>query len=233
MAAFSYKSGANGLVVSSFTSTSVTYPTGAGAPAVGDPLFLVLQGRTGGAALSWAAPAGWTEIGSRVEGLDVSTGLPNVVQVFWKVHDAGTSVSVAAPLTGSGSPREFQAVLLIYSGNGTAALVGTPADEVSEVVSSFQPSSFDPGQTSTVISIISFCGAARGSTFSYSTANGFSNRRLLNGTFPAGIWGDEDVVGAGSVSMPVVTPNGSFRFLAKTFALDRQLSGWSVGQIKY
>ena len=232
MAAFSYKSSANGPVVSSFTSTSVTYPTSAGAPAVGDPLFLVLQGRTGGAALSWAAPAGWTEIGTRVEGLDGSSR-NNVVQVFWKVHDAGTSVSVAAPLTGSGSPREFQAQLVVYSGSGAAALVGTPADEVSAVLSSFQPSSFDPGQTSTVISIISLCGAAGGSTPGYSTANGFSVRRTLNSTFPAGIWGDEDVVGAGSVSMPVVTPGGSFRFLAKTFALDRQLSGWSVGQIKY
>jgi hypothetical protein len=218
---------------------TVNYPTGSGGMVVGDQMFLMLQG-TGrgfnpGAALSWSAPSGWTEIGSRL--VKPFSTVSQVIQLFAKVYESGSSVVVPAPTTGSGA-FEMQATVVVYRGTGVPVIVGTPVDEVTTApVSSFQPTAFNATRSSTVISLIHVLGPVTGTNLVYSTANGFTRRLLANTNQPVGAWGDRDVSSSGSVTMPVVS-GASYDYMAKTFALDLEVqppgsSGWSVGQIKY
>lgn len=225
MPAFAYKSARSSATTTTLLSLTANYPAGTDAPAVGDPLFLVCSGNTSGTAFTWTPPSGWTEIGAAVRANDGS-GNKNAVQVFWKVHDTGTSATVTTTTFGTFG---WQVSVIGYTGSGTPTLVGTAADEVGASSTTFQPAAYTAAAAATVISLIAKVGS--GGTLTYTTANGFT-RQVVNISTPQWAWGDQ-VVSAGSVTMPYISTGLSTPWLSKTFALKAQSSGWSVGQIKY
>ncbi len=225
MAAFSYASVGSESSTSSLLSLTANYPGGSDAPVVGDPLFLVCKGNTTGTAFTWTPPAGWTQIGVAVRAVS-SGSINNALQVFWKVHDSGTSATVTTTTFGTFA---WGAQVVRYTGAGTPTLVGTVADEAGASSSTFQPAAYTAAATARVVSFVAQAGA--GGTLNYTTANGFT-RRFGDVRTPASAWGDKDV-SAGSVTMPYFSTGTSTPWLSKTFALNSQASGWSVGQIKY
>jgi hypothetical protein len=226
VAAFGFKSSANTAANTTTLSLSVPYPSGGSAPAVGDPVFLVLRGLTTGTAFTWSPPAGWTEVGAAVRAVDGS-GSNNAIQVFWKVYDSGTTVSVTTTTFGT---FQHLGATVVYTGTGTPTLVGTVADQSAAASSTFQPTAYTAAGAATVVNLTS--GAGVGGTLNYSTSNGFTKQAAFTTNAPVAAWGDQDV-SAGSVTMPSFSSGVSIPWMSKTFALDRQLSGWSVGTIKY
>ncbi len=224
MAAFSFAAAGSSTTTSSLLSLTPLYPGGSSAPTVGDPLFLVCSGNTSGTAFTWTPPGGWTQIGAAVRGVSAG-GSNNALQVFWKVHDSGTSATVTTTTFGTFT---WTARVVRYTGTGKAALIGTVADEAGASSATFQPAAYTAAATATVISFVAKVGTA--GTLNYTTANGFT-RHFGETNTPQSAWGDQDV-SAGSVTMPYFSAS-STPWLSKTFALNSQASGWSVGQIKY
>ena len=227
MASFSYKQSANTSATSTLLSLNAPYPTGSSAPVAGEPVFLVLRGYTSGPAFTWTPPAGWTEVGAAVRATDGS-GFKNAVQVFWKVYDSGSTVTVTTTTSGT---FQWVAATVVYTGTGKPTLVGTVADQVGASSATFQPTAYTAASAATVVSLVA--GAGGGGTLLYATANGFTKRTGFTTSTPVAAWGDQDV-SAGSVTMPSFSAGTSIPWLSKTFALGRQgAAGWSVGQIKY
>jgi hypothetical protein len=227
VAAFSYKGTQESAPNSTTLSQVLNLPTGSTSPAVGDPMFLVCRGNTSGTAFTWTPPSGWTEIGSVVRATATS-GSKNALQVFWKTYDTGTSLTVTTTTFGTFS---WQIGVFVFTGTGTAKLVGTPVDETATASTTFQPAAYTAESAATILSVIAQAGV--GGTGSYTTANGFTSRGMSAFTTPRTTIGDQDV-GAGSVTMPSQTSGFSQPWLSKTFALNAQSNtGWSVGQIKY
>lgn len=224
MAAFSYKGAGGEASTTSLLSRSPSYPAGSVAPAVGEPLFMVCRGNTTGPAFTWTPPSDWTEVGAAVRATD-GAGYKNAIQVFWKIHDTGSSVTVTTTTSGTFG---WGVTILGYTGTGTPALVGSAADEASAASTTFQPADYTAAADATVVSLVAYAGA--GGTISYDTANGFT-RQTVGTSAPAWAWGDQDV-SAGTITMPSFS-GSSLPRLSKTFALARQQSGWSVGRIKY
>ena len=157
---------------------------------------------------------------------DVS-GSKNAIQVFWKVYDSGTTVSVTTTTFGT---FQHLGATVVYTGTGTPTLVGTVADQSAATSSTFQPTAYTAAGAATVVNLTS--GAGVGGNLNYATANGFTERYDFTTSTPVAVWGDQDV-SAGSVTMPSFFSGTSIPWMSKTFGLKSQNTGWSVGQIKY
>lgn len=155
------------------------------------------------------------------------SGRNNAIQVFWKVYDSGTTVSVTTTTSGT-----FQHIggTIVYTGTGTPTLVGTVADESAAASTTFQPTAYTAAAAATVVNVTS--GAGVGGTLNYATANGFTKQAGFTTSAPVAAWGDQEV-SAGSVAMPSFSSGTSIPWMSKTFGLKSQNTGWSVGQIKY
>ena len=208
-------------------STSLT-PALPSLTAAGDVLFLFAKGAVNNVDPTWAAPSGWTQMGSRVTGVFSSTQY-NALQLWQKTAGSSEAAPTVNLLSGTSGRWDTTVVRYVPSTPSVQYALVTACVDYS-AVSTFTGQTLSVGSTATTVTFIASVGGSAVSLAS--NAQGFTRQSVVN-TTPGVAWWDKDTT-AGSVALPDF-PNPGTSYMAKVFAFDRTVpvGEWGVDQVRW
>ena len=223
---------AAGTNVNTTTTLSLTPVLAAGLQA-NDALFLLARGQTSGTSMVYTPPAGWTELGSRLTGVNPGTGTPNAsLQLFWKAH-SGTESNPTVTTSTFGT-FTFSAAVFAYRGSAAPVITVACIDDTASASTTFTGSSITASSDARLIHLPSQVSTA-GTGFTVTTANGYASQSTTYQSNAPRVQIFDQAVTAGTYGGPALSSGFTQPWMAKTFGLDAEFVnvGWSVGQIKY
>ena len=196
-----------------------------------DAMFLLARGQTGGASMVYTAPAGWTELGSRLTAT-VSGAQPNVsLHLFWKAHSGSESNPTVTTTTTV--PFTFSAAVFAYRGSAAPVITVACVDDTAAANTAYTGPTVTAASDARLIHLPAQASTF-GSGFTVTSANGYANQASYVSNVPRAQVFDQAVI-AGNYGGPALSSGTSQPWLSKTFGLDAEFVsvGWSVGQIKF